>query len=138
VYENRYGKDVKECCRKVLIADKHAKFCSACGKQIADKKFRYEDFKDYVCKLPGSTCDSYGEAEGTADRPNFAWWPWWIGDFVGTPKEEVIVIPEQGEVVLLAALLEAKPELRDETDDETDFGLCDWDEFKNNKQPNYH
>ena len=132
-YEHRYSKDVKECCRKSLVADKTAKFCSDCGGQISDKEFGSEDFKRYVCELVGSTCDSYGDAEYAAGR-TFTWWPW-SNDFIGAPKEEVIHITDQAEVVLLAALLEAKPELKD-TDD-TDFSFCGWDEFKNDKQPTY-
>ena len=135
IYENRYGRDVSDCCRKALIADKAAKFCAACGHQLADKKFDYDGFKDYVYNLTGSNCDTYGEAEDTSTR-QMTWWPWASGDFIGTPREEVIYIAEMAEQVLLAALLEAKPELVD-PEDETDFSYCEWDKFKNEKQPEY-
>ena len=137
-YERRYNRDVKECCRKTLIDNKEAKFCSACGSQIADKKFDAEAFMDYVRDLMNTTCDSYGDAEYAGGR-NFTWWPYWIGDFIGAPKEDVIVMAENAEVTILAALIEAKPELKSEDDDyfvnETFWD--DWEEFKNNKQPNY-
>lgn len=136
VYQNRYSGSVGDCCRKVLNLDKGAKFCSTCGKQISDKKFDYEKFKDYVCNLTSSTCDNYGDAEDTSTR-QLTWWPWWVGDFIGAPKEDVIFIAEQGEVVLLAALLEAKPELKNPGDEETDFSFCEWDKFKRNEQPAY-
>lgn len=135
VYENRYNGDVKDCCRKSLIADKTAMFCAVCGHRLADKKFDYEGFKDYVYNLTNTNCDTYGEAEGTATR-QMTWWPWASGDFIGTPREEVIYIAEMAEQVLLAALLEAKPELVD-PEDMTDFSYCEWEKFKNEKQPEY-
>jgi hypothetical protein len=110
-YENRYGRDVNECCRETLIANKEAKFCFTCGKQIVDKQFDAEQFMRYICKLVGSTYDSYGDAEDTSTR-KLAWWPYWIGDFIGAPKEEVIFMAENAEETLLCALLEAKPELK--------------------------
>jgi hypothetical protein len=134
VYENRYSKQVKDCCRKVLTADKNAKFCSECGKQIADKQFDHEEFMDYIRGLHSSTCDSYGEAEYVAGR-HLTWWPFGSGNFIGAPKEEVIYIAEYAEVVLLSALFDAKPELR--TGDDDDFDLGDWKDFKKEIQPTY-
>lgn len=135
IYENRYGRDVKKCCRESLIANKEAKFCSDCGSQIKDKAFDYEQFMEYVIGLHNTTCDSYGDAEWAGGR-DLTWWPYWIGDFIGAPKEDVILIAECAEVVLLAALLDAKPELKNE-EDEIPFGSDDWERFKKEDQPEY-
>lgn len=133
IYEHRYSQ-AKECCTKSLIANKESKFCAECGRKLADKTFHPEAFMEYIISLNGCTCDSYGDAEYAGDR-ELTWWPYWITDFVGAPKEEVIVIAENAEAVLLAALLEAKPELKSPLTN--DFELTDWDEFRNNIQPNY-
>ena len=135
IYENRYSKDVKKCCRESLIANQNAKFCSECGSQIVDKQFASEEFKDFVTNLHCSTCDSYGEAEGTATR-EFAWWPYWTSDFIGAPKEDIIYIAENAEVILLAALLEAKPELQID-DFAIDYVDSEWEQFKSGTQPTY-
>lgn len=137
IYENRYSRSVKDCCRKVLIDNKEAKYCSECGSQISDKKFLYDEFKEYVSNLHCTTCDSYGDAEYAAGR-NLIWWPYWTNDFIGAPKEEVIYIAESAEQVLLDALLDAKPELKDPDEDtyESDFP-SDWERFKNNNPPTY-
>jgi hypothetical protein len=135
VYENRYRKEVKECCRKALIANKEAKFCSECGGQIVDKKFNCDQFMEYVSNLHASTCDSYGEAEWTTTR-EMTWWPWWSEEFIGAPKEDIIYIGESAESVLLMALLEAKPELQNHEDPRSYDGN-DWDSFKNEVQPTY-
>ena len=131
-YQNRYGSDLKRCCQKSLIDNKKAQFCSTCGCKLLDKKFDYAEFQHYVCNLTRTTCDSYGDAEETSTR-NLTWWPYWITDFIGTPKEEVICLSEQAQLILLAALLEAKPELQDALD-ETDFSFCEWDKLKQNQQ----
>jgi hypothetical protein len=136
-YENRYSKDVKRCCCATLIANKEAKFCSECGSQIVDKEFHYDQFMEYVSSLHSSTCDSYGEAEWT-NGGELHWWPWGTDRFIGAPKEDVIYIAENAEVILLSALLDAKPELRNEK-----YELAfsdrnwDWDHFKNEKPPSY-
>ena len=135
VYENRYGNDVKECCRQALIANKTAKFCSGCGRQILNKEFHYHQFMEYVFNLHSSTCDSYGEAEWAAGK-DLHWWPWGTDRFIGAPKEDVIYIAENAEVILLAALLDAKPELQSEIY-QLPFGSRDWDFFKNENPPNY-
>lgn len=134
IYENRYAKEVKSCCRTALVANKEAKFCSDCGKQLKDKLFNSEKFMEYVCGLHSTTCDSYGDAEETSTR-SLMWWPYWLDDFIGAPKEDVILIAENAEAVLLAALLEAKPELKSEEDE--DFINSDWEQFKEEKQPGY-
>jgi hypothetical protein len=135
IYENRYGRDIKDCCRKSLIANKETKFCSECGNQICDKKFDHGDFMSFVHDLHCSTCDSYGEAEYASGR-YMTWYPYWNDDFIGAPKEDVIYIAELAEVILLAALYDAKPELRiNHLND--DFDCSEWKSFSNEIQPNY-
>lgn len=128
IYERRYSRGVKECCRESLIANKEAKFCPACGSQIKDKDFHYDNFMEYVTGLHSTTTDSYGDAEYASGR-NLTWWPYWNNDFIGAPKEDVILIGENAEVVLLVALLEAKPELKNE-EDEIPYGEDDWEKLK--------
>lgn len=116
VYQNRYSDSVKECCRKALIANHQAKFCSECGCQLLDEKFNPDEFMEYVTGLHDTTCDSYGDAEGTSTRSPLAWYPWWSHEFLGAKKKEIVFIPESAEHVILCALLEAKPELKEQAD----------------------
>ena len=125
IYENRYSNNVKGCCRECVIKNNEAKYCSDCGREIKDREFVYENFMFYVKELHSTTSDSYGDAEYAAGR-ELNWWPYWTADFIGAPKEEIIFIPENAEVVLLAALLDAKPELKIE-----DFNCSEWEDFKN-------
>lgn len=129
IYENRYSKSVKECCREALISNKEAKYCSKCGHQISDKSFDPEEFMEYVCSLHSSTCDSYGDAEYAGGR-HLKWWPYWTEEFIGAPKEDIIYIGENAEVVLLEALLDEKPEILIEKDYLPSY-TGDWEEFKN-------
>lgn len=130
-YQNRYSSNDK-CCRDVLIADKDAHYCPKCGKRITDKEFNYEEFQSYIVNLHGSTCESYGDAEDAGDRV-LTWWPFWINDFIGAPKEEVIHLQEYAELILLAALLDAKPELKNKDSENymNDYGCEKWEQYKN-------
>lgn len=131
VYERRYSRDVKDCCRAALIANKEAKYCSDCGNQISDRKFDPEAFMEYITALHSSTCDSYGDAEYAGGR-NLKWWPYWTDEFIGAPKEDVIFIGENAEVVLLEALIEAKPEIKAQVDEgDLPYSSTDWEEIKN-------
>ena len=134
VYHNRYAREIKDCCRKSLIDNNDAKFCSDCGQELHDKPFDPEEFMEYIVHLQNSTADSYGDAE-YANKRHLTWWPYWVGDFIGAPKEEVIAIAENAELLLTSALMEAKPELKEDVDD---YGSNDdWEQFKNNEQPSY-
>lgn len=101
---------------------------------ISEEEFDYEEFQEYVSGLHCTTADSYSEAEH-ANGNRLNWWPFWTADFIGASKEETIFIGENAEVILLQALLEAKPELLDEDQDEG--YLTDWESFKNNNQSVY-
>jgi hypothetical protein len=136
IYQNRYLREVKKCCRDSLVANRDAKFCSNCGDQLKDKEFNYDEFMEFVSNLHSSTCDSYGDAEETSTR-NLCWWPYWTNNFIGAPREEIIYIAESAEVILLAALLDAKPELKSEESELNFIGSDDWDKFKNEIQPSY-
>lgn len=134
-YQNRYASEVRDCCRKTLIANKDAKYCLHCGDKIVDKKFDYEEFKDYVVNLMNATCDSYGNAEITSTR-NLTWWPYQSFNIFGAPKEDIIQLSEYGEIFLLLALLDAKPELTSDQDDETsEITFEDWEKFKSGINP---
>lgn len=128
IYENRYSRSVKDCCRQTLINNKEAKFCSDCGSQISDKDFDPEDFMEYITSLHSSTCDSYGDAEYAGGR-HLKWWPYWNEDFIGAPKEDIIYIGENAELVLLDALLDAKPELRTQLGVDGEYDT-EWAAFK--------
>jgi hypothetical protein len=130
IYENRYLRGLKDCCRNALIADHDAKFCSKCGIKLKDKDFDTESFMHYISDLHGSTCDDYG----SADESGFHWWPYCSGAFIGAPKEEVIYIAECAEYVLLSALIEAKPELAEA---EESYRNRDWLKFREEIQPSY-
>lgn len=139
IYQNRYNKEVKDCCRKTLVSNKEAKFCFSCGERIVDKIFDDNEFMNYVCELHNTTSDSYGDAEETSTR-DLTWWPFWGTEFIGTPKEEVICIAENAEIVLLDALVEAKPELKEAAENVNinhNFFESDWEKFKKDIQPSY-
>lgn len=65
-----------------------------------------------------------------ANNRNLKWYPYWTDHFIGASKEEIIHIPEEAEDVLLAALLDAKPELK--TGELNELLECrQWKRFKN-------
>lgn len=135
-YQRRHSSEMGECCRETLMIQPRANFCTSCGCVIADREFRYYEFTDYVSHLHTATTDSYGESERAVDR-SFAWYPFWTQDFIGAPKEDVIFIAEDAQDVLVNALLEAKPELRDPQQDRNFVESIDWKQFKAEKQPEY-
>lgn len=140
IYQHRYDKDVKECCRESLIRDsrfnKETKFCAECKEEIKDKPFDAEEFANYIVNLHQTTCDLYGDCEWANGR-DLVWWPWAVRDLIGAPKEDVIFIAENAEGVLLAALLEVKPELNTDPNyhPENDH---DWKKFRAEIQPSYY
>jgi hypothetical protein len=135
VYQNRYDRDdLKQCCRATLLDKKDAKFCCQCGQQIADREFNYDEFLDYVRSLHTKITDTYGDAEWANSR-GLVWWPYGTLDIIGAPKEDVICIAEGAEDVILTALLDAKPELVEQTGQE--FQNDDWEMFKAGKPPTY-
>jgi len=110
-YNNRYSIEIKKCCREALIKEPSCKFCSACGSRLEDKPFDAEGFMEFITNLHGTTCDSYGESEYANER-HFVWWPWsGLKSLLDAPKESILCIPEQAEVCLLDALVEAKPKI---------------------------
>ena len=128
-YADDYLKEDKikyPCCHNQLVDRPQASFCSDCGSKIRSDNFNSETFQSMISDLHNSTCDSYGEAEFANDR-NFCWWPW-SNSWIGRPKEEFIYIPEQAEWVLLEALYDAKPELKEKIDN--CIACRQWEEFK--------
>lgn len=112
VYEDRYCREYKHCCTESLIYSKGQITCVTCGRELLDKKFDPEEFCEFIHNLYNTDCNSYGEAE-YASNHRMNWWPWGIDALIGAPKEEVIVIKEQAELVILNYLFKAKPELVD-------------------------
>jgi hypothetical protein len=137
IYENRYDRSVQDCCRRILNENKKANFCSTCGNQLVDKEFDYEKFAQYIMSMHEANTDNYGEAECTGTR-ELNWWPFYsFQELITSCKnDEVIFIMENAEQVLLAALLEGKPELKKDGW-ENHFSCHDWEQFKNNIQPGY-
>jgi len=144
IYEKRYGRDVDKCCRdnmKVVCEDgtKHTPgtvyTCPTCGKDKKDEAFDPEEFRQYICSLHGSTCDDYGDVEYTRTRNHLSWWPYpTVKQFRDAPKDSVIWIGENAEHVLLSALYDAKPELK-QLSDYQDYSEEDWEKLKEGKQP---
>ena len=83
---------------------------------------------DFIRGLHGTDSDSYGEAEHAKDR-DFVWWPWSTQEFLESPRESIIWIEENAEYVLLCALYDAKPELRNGT--ANTCVMSEWENFKN-------
>lgn len=115
-------------------------YCPKCGRQLNDGSFDVYGFTEFIVELHNKDCDSYGDAEWFEGRDP-AFWPWSFDEFLKADKSEVVYIAENAEHVLLAALLDAKPELKkwaDEEIKEGDTWSRDWDEkFKKDKQPSY-
>lgn len=133
---------VRQCCKKHASSrdPEEFQYCPQCGRLLDDGTFDVHGFTEFIVELHNKDCDSYGEAEWFEGRdPEF--WPWSFGEFIDADKSEVIYIAELAEHVLLAALLDAKPELKkwaDEEIKEGDAWSSDWDEkFKKDKQPSY-
>jgi len=132
-YAESFQKEASSCCDDALKAG-HT-FCPKCGRKVQAEGFDAIGFAEFIVGLHNTDCDSYGDAEGFGDRdPVF--WPWSFSELLEADKSEVVYIAENAEHVILAALCDAKPELREWV--EEDFGARDWEEkFKKDKQPSY-
>jgi len=123
----------KDCCKVEIAGNVAAVFCSKCGTRIKVKEFDPEEFMEYVRSLHSTTCDSYGESEGTANR-SFAFWPWRANEIIGAAKDEVVMIAENGEVVLLHALYDARSDLKMLDENVVEAGdnwrSSDWDDVR--------
>lgn len=129
IYEHRYTSGLEKCCRDALIAKHDANFCSVCGKAIKDKSFDSEGFANFIRDLHDTDCDSYGETDAANNRA-LVWYPFWTDAFIGASKKSIIYIAEEAEIVLLAALYDAKPELKPEG-----YQYSQWESFKNEELP---
>lgn len=123
-----------KCCQRVIDTIENSKYCFECGRRLSRYQFDKNDFMEFVTSLHGRTCDSYGDAECT-ESCELTWWPFSIGSFIGAPRNEVAFLAEDAQVILLKALLDAKPELK--SSEEDDFVNLDWENFKNNIHPSY-
>ncbi len=133
----------RSCCQRFSTRPnpiEEYEYCPTCGLKLQPEGFDVYGFVEFIVGLHNKDCNSYGEAEWFQGRdPEF--WPWSFGDFLEADKSEVIYIAENAEHVLLAALLDAKPDIKkwaDEEIQEGDTWSRDWDEeFKKAKQPSY-
>ncbi len=133
----------RSCCQRFSTRPdpiEEYEYCPKCGRKLRPEGFDVYGFTEFVTELHNKDCDSYGEAEWFNGRePEF--WPWSFSEFLTADKSEVIYIAENAEHVLLAALLDAKPDLKKRADQEIKEGdtwSSDWDEkFKKDKQPSY-
>lgn len=134
----------RSCCENYRAKHKDYEHCPKCGRSFTQDGFDVYGFTEFVTNLHGATADSYGEAEffGQGDEArDAAFWPWCFHEFLGADKSEVVWIAENAERVLLAALLDAKPDLKKWADEEIregDSWSADWErEFKKGKQSSY-
>lgn len=127
LYQWRYSAPIKECCLKTLssfrqglrwVEEEHV--CHTCHSKLEDKKFVGYEFSEYILKLFSAVTDTYGDAEDVPGH-KLVWSPFWTEGIWGTPREEILVIEENGEHELLEALLEIKPELKPLPEDEQYF-----------------
>ena len=134
-----FRKKVSSCCDDAQKQD-HA-YCPKCGNKVQPEGFDVYGFTEFIVGLHNTDCDSYGDAEWFDDEREPKFWPWSFLEFLEADKSEVVYIAENAEHVLLAALLDAKPDLKRWADaeiKESDTWSRDWDEmFKKNKQPSY-
>lgn len=128
-----YHKPQDACCKETKKLQPNAKFCSSCRRDL-NTNFDWEEFEDYIRNCHSLNTDEWGSSEWAKDR-DLVWWPFWTQDFIGTPKEDVLCIPENAEIILSLALAEAKPDLNNP-------GLYNsyvksvWEKYKNNIIPN--
>lgn len=93
--------DVVRCCNKKQGKNK---FCPKCGKEVPPPDpftlpdtMQIEEFRDWVSGLLGQTCDDLGYVFENESQ----WWPFnGVSSLVGTPKEEICVISQNGEYLM--------------------------------------
>lgn len=102
----------RKCCENTKSLHSQAKFCMGCGHRLDDGRFDELGFVEFVKDLHVRNCDAFGESECAGDR-DFVFWPWRAEEIVGASKDEIVLLSENAEGVILSALYEAKPELRD-------------------------
>lgn len=136
IHENKWNLNIQRCCIDTLYNDKTKLIdrCPSCQNELKDQPFEAEEFQRFICDLHSTTADSYGEAE-YGNGQHFEWYPWSIRNFMKFNPEEVIWIVESAELVLMDALIEAKPELADDLEEDWSRGV--WFQFRNNEQPTY-
>lgn len=123
-----------KCCESNAATNPDALYCLTCGRRLEENTFDEIRFMEFVTDLHVRNCDAYGEAEFANDR-EFMFWPFRGQSIVGAKKNEVVLIPENAEVVIRDALYEVKPELKDLSlyKDEGDRGphfKTDWEKVK--------
>ena len=111
-------------------------FCPSCGKSLKDDGFDAEVFCQFIKDLHTTDTDSYGESDECDERV-MAWCPWASDDILDAHRDEVVFIAEDAEHILLAALFDAKPELKNNDYTLGDWQVEKWEAFKKGKPPSY-
>lgn len=121
---------LRKCCKDFRAVHSLAKHCIDCGTKLLPEQFDELRFMDFVSDLHCRDCDAYGEAEHANGR-DFMFWPFRGEALLGAKKNEYVFIAGSAEEVIRDALLEAKPELEDPTNERVDTGFkSNWDKIK--------
>lgn len=126
------------CCDFQIKNHPESIFCSVCGTILDKGSFDPDGFMSYVTGLHKADCNDYGAQSEVNDR-DLVWWPWLnIAELSKNSTDNTIYIVENAEKVLLAALLDNKPELIQEESIRKEYSVrFDWNEFKQNIQVDY-
>jgi hypothetical protein len=111
----------KVCCKQSSKNDYLANYCRHCGSSLQTSSYSADEFEIWLSRLSGTTCDSFGEWDGVTVIDGADWNPWIFppnsNSYWKWPsKEEVVTIPEDGELVL-AKLMVALAECDGATND---------------------
>jgi len=93
--------DKKRCCKEFLERKQEGdQYCPVCRSQIGPS-FDLEHFQQWLCSKHHDTADDWGgEFDGVCQ-----WWPWpTLDEILNTPQDQILSIPEHGEIKLSMAL----------------------------------
>lgn len=105
-------KAIGRCCQDTQALNKEAAYCMTCGNRFESNEFDELGFCEFVRDLHVRNCDAFGESEYANDR-ELVFWPWRSEEIIRAAEDEIVLISENAEGVILSALYESKPELRD-------------------------
>lgn len=102
----------RKCCQASLKKDPDGKFCSKCGLSIK-KCFYVQAWYDYVSGLQSSDIDGYGFCSEEGNSPH-GWDP--SAFAFGIADQQILLVHERADEILLLALLDLHPELKEIVD----------------------